>query len=192
MVTSPMLQVAIKEKFKVTGCDRYPLRKKIVSALICLSRLPISFPFSPLRIQLNFLVSSVMQLKICFFYFFINLFICLFIFGCVRSSLLHAGFLQLRRAGATLRCGARASHCGGCSCCGARALGTWASVVVARGLQQLWLAGSRAPAQQLWCTGLVALRHVGSSGARARTRVPCIGKQILNHRATREAPKYVS
>ena len=32
--------------------------------------------------------------------------------------------------GATLRCGARASHCGGFSCCGAQALGAWASVVV--------------------------------------------------------------
>ena len=40
--------------------------------------------------------------------FFTNLFY-LFIFGCVGSSLLHAGFLQLQRAGATLRCGARAS-----------------------------------------------------------------------------------
>ena len=36
--------------------------------------------------------------------------------------------------GVTLRCGARASHCGGFSCCRARALGTQASVVVARGL----------------------------------------------------------
>ena len=40
----------------------------------------------------------------------------------------------LWRAGATLRCGTRASHCGGISCCGARALGVRASVVVARGL----------------------------------------------------------
>ena len=31
-------------------------------------------------------------------------------------------------------CGERASHCGGFSCCGARALGTQASVVVAHGL----------------------------------------------------------
>ena len=31
-------------------------------------------------------------------------------------------------------CGVRASHCGGFSYCGARALGAWASVVVARGL----------------------------------------------------------
>ena len=30
-----------------------------------------------------------------------------------------------------LRCGARASHCGGFSCCGAQALGLRASVVVA-------------------------------------------------------------
>ena len=37
----------------------------------------------------------------------------------------------------------------------------------ARGLQQLWLAGSKAQAQQLWCTGLVALWHVGSSQTRA-------------------------
>ena len=35
--------------------------------------------------------------------------------------------------------------------------------------------------------GLVALRHVGSSQTRARTRVPCIGRWILNHCTTREA-----
>ena len=35
--------------------------------------------------------------------------------------------------------------------------------------------------------GLVALRHVGSSRIRARTRVPCIGRWVLNHCATREA-----
>ena len=40
----------------------------------------------------------------------------------------------------------------------------------------------------MWFTGLVAPRHVGSSQTRARTRVPCIGRQILNHCATREAP----
>ena len=37
----------------------------------------------------------------------------------------------------------------------------------AHGLQQLWHTGSRAQAQQLWLAGLVALRHVGSSQARA-------------------------
>ena len=34
--------------------------------------------------------------------------------------------------------------------------------------------------------GLVAPWHVGSSRARARTRVPCIGRRILNHCATRQ------
>ena len=43
----------------------------------------------------------------------------------------------------------------------------------------------------MWLTGPVAPRHVGSSQTRARTRVPCIGRQILNHCATREAPVYV-
>ena len=41
----------------------------------------------------------------------------------------------------------------------------------------------------MWLTGLVAPRHVGSSQTRARTRVPCIGRQTLNHCATREAHK---
>ena len=45
--------------------------------------------------------------------------------------------------------------------------------------------GSRARAQQLWCTGLVPPRHVGSSWVRGRTGVPC--KADLNHWTTREA-----
>ena len=64
------------------------------------------------------------------YFFFFNL----FLFGCIGSLLLCAGFLQLRRAGATLPCGAQASHCGGFSCCGAWALGMRASVVVAHRL----------------------------------------------------------
>ena len=47
--------------------------------------------------------------------------------------------------------------------------------------------GSRAQAQQLWRTGPVAPRHVGSSRARDRTRVPCTGRQTPNPCATREA-----
>ena len=129
--------------------------------------------------------------KFVFFFKIIYLFIYLFILDCVGSSLLHAGFLQLRRAGATLCCSARASHCGGISCCRAQALGARASVVVACGLQQLWLVGSRMQAQQLWHTGSVSLQHVGQSQNRAQTHVPCIGRQILNHCTTREAPKFV-
>ena len=50
-------------------------------------------------------------------------------------------FLWLQRAGATLRCGVWASYCSGFSRCGARALGTRASVVVAHSLSS---CGSRA------------------------------------------------
>ena len=44
-------------------------------------------------------------------------------------------------------------------------------------------------AQQLWYKGLVAPRHVGSSWTRDLTCVPCIGRWILNHCTTREAPQ---
>ena len=50
--------------------------------------------------------------------------------------------------------------------------------------------GAQAPdaqAQQLWLAGLVTPRHVGSSQTRARTRVPCTGRQTPNHCTTREA-----
>ena len=43
----------------------------------------------------------------------------------------------------------------------------------------------------MWCTGLFAPRHVGSSRTRARTHVPCIGRRILNHCATREAQQWL-
>ena len=54
--------------------------------------------------------------------------------------------------------------------------------------QQLRLVGSTVQAQQLWCTGLVALWHVGSSQTGARTHVPCIGRQTPNHCSSREVP----
>ena len=98
---------------------------------------------------------------------FLKKIIYLFIFGCVGSSFLCEGFLQLWRAGATLHRGARASHCHGLSRCGAQA--------------------PDVQAQQLWLTGLVAPWHVGSSQTRARTCVLSIGRQILNYCATREA-----
>ena len=103
--------------------------------------MPCRFLFGPKVTQIfSFLLLSLLK-AVSFFLKFIfkNKFIYLFIFGCVGSSLPHAGFLQLRRAGATLPCGARASHCGGFSCCGARALGTRASVVMARGLSSCGL-----------------------------------------------------
>ena len=57
----------------------------------------------------------------CFFFKGLLFFFNLFIFGCVGSSFLCEGFLQLRQAGATLHRGARASHYRGLSCCGAQA-----------------------------------------------------------------------
>ena len=108
------------------------------------------------------------QQSICFRFLKISLiFNSLFFFlisGCGGSSLLHTGFLQLRRAGTTLCCGALASHCGGFSSCGARSLGTRASVVVARGLQS---AGSVVVAHRLSCPAAC-----GNFRTRARTRVP--------------------
>ena len=52
---------------------------------------------------------------------FIYLFIYVFIYGCVGSSFLCEGFLQLRQVEATLHRGARASHHRSLSCCGAQA-----------------------------------------------------------------------
>ena len=82
-------------------------------------------------------------------FFFLNLFIYLFL-AAFGSSLLHAGFLYLWREGATIRCGARASNCGGFFCCGAQALGARASVVVACGLSS---CGSRALGHRLSSCG---------------------------------------
>ena len=99
-----------------------------------------------------------------FFFFFINLF---YLFLAVLGlRFLCEGFLQLRQAGATLHRGAWASHYRGLSPCGAQA--------------------PDAQAQQLWLMGAAAPRHAGSSQTRARTHVPRIGRQTLNHCATRE------
>ena len=70
------------------------------------------------------------------------------------------------------RCGAWAwGHVGFSSC------GTWAL--------SLQIPGSRAQAKQLWCMGLVALHHVGSSQIQDWTHVSCVSRRILYHWATR-------
>ena len=71
--------------------------------------------------------------------------------------------------------------------------------VAVRGLSLVVASGGysslRCAGFSLWwllllqSTGLVAPRHVGSAQTRARTRVPCIGRRILNHCTTREVPK---
>ena len=67
------------------------------------------------------------------------------------------------------------------SCCAARAL-RYAD------FSSFSSPGSRAQAQQLWCTGLVTPRHVGSSHTWDGTHVPCIGRWILNHWTIRKVP----
>ena len=72
-------------------------------------------------------------------------FIYLFIYFWLHwVSVAARGLSLVAASGAILRCGARASHCSGFSCCGAWALGTQASVVVVRGLSS---CGSRAQVQ---------------------------------------------
>ena len=88
------------------------------------------------------------------------------------SSLLCAGFLWLRQAGASPRCSAQASHCRGFSCCGAQALGAWSSVIAACGLSS---CGTRA---SLLC----GMWNLPGSGIEPI----CIGRWILIHCATRE------
>ena len=99
-----------------------------------------------------------------FIYLFVYLFCCtrsffffffFFFFGCVGSSSLRVGFSLVAASGgySSLRC----------------------MDFSLRWLLLLWSTGSRcvgfsscgAWAQQLWCTGLVALWHVGSSQTRA-------------------------
>ena len=95
--------------------------------------------------------------SVFYFYFFFKAFpvhflkilFIYFIFGCVGSSLLRAGFLQLWRAGTTLCCGVWASYRGGFSFRGARAPGVQAPVVVVRGLQS---AGSVVVPHGLSCS----------------------------------------
>ena len=60
------------------------------------------------------------------FFFFNEGLINLFIWLCWVFVAARGLFSSCGNWGATLRCGARASHCGGFSCCGAWALGTWA------------------------------------------------------------------
>ena len=59
-----------------------------------------------------------------------------------------------------------------------------ASLVAEHRLQTRRLSSCGSRAQSL-------PRHVGSSQTRARTHVPCIGRQIPNHCATREAPQII-
>ena len=110
----------------------------------------------------------------CFFFkktrVFIYLFWLCWVFGDAhRLSLVAAsgGYSSLRCAGFSLR---------------------WLLLLRSTGCRRAGFSSCGSWAQSLWHAGLVAPRHVGSSRTRAWTRVPCIGRQILNHCATREVP----
>ena len=105
------------------------------------------------------------------------LFIYLFIFGCIGSSLLYTGFLQLWQAGATLRCSAQTSHCG-LQAHVLQQLWSMCSVVVACELQS---AGSLGVTQ-----GFICSMACGIFPDQGLNPCPCIGRWILKHCATRE------
>ena len=103
-----------------------------------------------------------------FVFFFLTLFYLFYLFMAVLGLRFCArAFSSCGKWGPPLIAVRGASHYRGLSRCGAQA--------------------PDAQAQQLWLTGPAAPRHAGSSQTRARTRVPCTGRQILNHCATREA-----
>ena len=99
-------------------------------------------------IYVKYPVTSISQSS--FFFFLLNLFILFIIYFWLCWVFAAARGLFPRRAGATLCCGARASHRGGLPCCGAQAPGARASVVVAHGLSS---CGSRAPERRLSSCG---------------------------------------
>ena len=76
------------------------------------------------------------------------------------------GFILIAgKPGLLCSCCAQASHCSGFSC-GTQDLGQAGFSSFDAWAQELRFPGSRAHAQKLWCTGLVASQHVGSSQIR--------------------------
>ena len=64
----------------------------------------------------------------------------------------------------------------------------WLLLLRSMGSRHVGFSSCGTQAQKLWRKGLVAPQHVGFSQTRARTYVPCIGRRILNHCATRKVP----
>ena len=61
----------------------------------------------------------------------------------------------------------------------------WVFVAV-HGFLLLWSTGSRHLGSVVVAKDSVAPKHMASSQTRNQTNVPCIGRQILNHCATRK------
>ena len=129
--------------------------------------------------------SDHLKIKIRFRRYF-SLSFCLFVHLRLRWAFTAAWtFLQFGEWGLLSSCRAWASHCSGFVCCRAWALG-WEGFS-SWGSQTLEHRFSR-----LWCMGLVAPRHMGSSWSTDGTNVSCIGRWILYHWATREAQDFIN
>ena len=102
-----------------------------------------------------------------FFFFFNFLILFIFIFGCVGSSSLCEGFLQLRQAGATLHRGARALppswplllRSTGSRCAGSAVVAHGPSCSAARGI---FPDRGPNPCPLHWQADSQPLRHLGS------------------------------
>ena len=102
-----------------------------------------------------------LSFKAAFSFFFIHL----FILAPLSLPCSVQTFSSWQQVGATL-------------CCGSRALG----------IKSFSTGGLQAQIGSLWCTGFVAPQHVESSQSRDRTCVPCVGRRILIHYATKKVP----
>ena len=116
---------------------------------------------------------GLLRAELALMYF--KLFTYVFILAVLGLRCCARAFSGRGEQGLLSSCSVRASHCGGFSC-GARAPGRADFSSCSTQAQLLWHKGSRLQTQELWPSGLVALWHVGSSQARDRTCVPCIGK----------------
>ena len=132
---------------------------------LCLA--PSSFPSF-------FLSSFYIKKNLLFFYYFFG--------GCAQSSFAVCRFCLVTVSGATLSCGAEASHCGGFSCCG--------TLFQAHRRQLLWLTVSRAGLSGCGTWTLVGPQHVESSWIGHQTHVSCISRWVLIHCTTREVPSF--
>ena len=110
------------------------------------------------------------QKGINYYYYYLNKFICLIYFWLRWVLVAARRFSLVAVRGAPLRCSARVSHCGGFSCCGARALGVRASVVVACRLSS---CGSRALERRLSSCGAWAQLLHGMWDLLAQGSNPC-------------------
>ena len=140
-LTSVILAEMLEHTFLMKAANLLRHRTALTHIYITLSMLQylrVNYKqLSTMSPPTNFLLTwerFVLRCCLSFLYFIlflINLFIYLFLAALGLRCYAWA-FLKLQRVGAALCCGAGSSHCGGFSCCRARALSVRASGVVAR------------------------------------------------------------